>query len=55
MPDIKLTLSKDTSMRSPNVDEEARWLEKEGALYYQLQGQPKEAQAGCWVYFLRDG
>lgn len=55
MKDIKLTLSKDPTMRSPNVIEEAKWLEKEGAIYYQLQGFPRQVEAGCYVYFIRNG
>jgi hypothetical protein len=47
MADIKLTLSANPTMRSPSIAEEARWLEKEGALYYQLQGKPLRAAAGC--------
>lgn len=54
MRDIKLTLAKDPAMRSPNVEAEAKWMEEEGAIYYQLPSQPKEAQAGCFVYFVRD-
>ena len=55
MRDIKLTLSKNPAMRSPNVEAEANWLKEEGAIYYQLPSQPREAHAGCFVYFIRDG
>jgi hypothetical protein len=55
MADIKLTLSKDTKKRSPDVKSEARWLKKMGLLYYELHTKPLRASAGCWVYFIRDG
>jgi len=54
MVDIKLTLSSNPTMRSPSIEEEAQWLEKEGALYYQLQAKPIRASDGCWVYFIRN-
>jgi hypothetical protein len=49
MADIKLTLSTDSQKRSQSIDEEARWLENEGALYYELSGKPRKAHGGCWV------
>jgi len=55
MADIKLTLSKDPKKRAPDIESEARWLQKEGHLYYELQTQPLRASAGCWVYFVRNG
>jgi hypothetical protein len=55
MADIKLTLSANPTMRSPSIAEEARWLEDEGPIYYQLHAKPRRAAAGCWVYFIRQG
>jgi hypothetical protein len=55
MLDIKLTLSKDTVLRSPNALEESKWVENEGTIFYPLQSKPKDALPGCWVYFIRDG
>ena len=55
MADIKLTLSNNTNLRSPNIEEEARWMQEEGPIYYALQGKPKEALPGGWVYFVREG
>lgn len=54
MSDIKLTLSK-KSKRAPSIEEEARWMEEEGPLFYPLgANRPRAAQPGCWVYFIRD-
>ena len=56
MADIKMTLSRDPSLRAPNIEEEKRWLEKEGRLWYPLGRYcPKKAHPGCWVYFIRGG
>lgn len=55
MADIKLTLSKNTKKRSPDIESEAKWLKKEGVLYYELHAKPRQASPGCWVYFIRDG
>jgi len=55
MRDIKITLSRDPKLRSPDVFEEARWLQDSGAIYYQLSTMPKYAKAGCFVYFIRNG
>jgi hypothetical protein len=55
MTDIKLTLSKDTKKRAPDIHSEARWLKKEGALYYELHMKPLRSCNGDWVYFIRDG
>ena len=56
MRDIKLTLSTDPAKRSPSTEEEARWLAKQGELWYPLgPNRPVEAGPGCWVYFIRGG
>ncbi len=55
MADIKVTLSADPEKRTESIIQEAKWLEKEGALWYPLQGRPKKADPGCWVYFIREG
>ena len=55
MTDIKLTLSKDTKKRAPDIHSEARRLKKEGALYYELHTKPLRASSGDWVYFIRNG
>ena len=55
MADIKLTLSKDTKKRAPDIHAEARRLKKVGALYYELHTRPNRASDGDWVYFIRDG
>jgi len=54
--DIKLTLSNNTNLRSQTIDEEARWMNQEGPLYYTLgRNKPLRAEAGCWVYFIKGG
>ena len=55
MADIKLTLSKDTRRRAPNIESEARRLKDEGVLYYELHTKPLRASTGSWVYFIRGG
>jgi hypothetical protein len=30
-------------------------MKREGPLYYRLNGRPRHAENGCWVYFIFDG
>jgi hypothetical protein len=53
MADITLTLNIDPKTRSSSIEEEALWLQKEGAIYYELPHRPLDAEPGCWVYFIR--
>jgi hypothetical protein len=54
--DIKLTLSNNPNLRSQTIEEEARWMNQEGPLYYTLsRNKPLRAEAGCWVYFIKGG
>ena len=54
--DIKLTLSKNPNLRSQTIEEEARWMNQEGPLYYTLsRNKPLRAEAGCCVYFIKGG
>jgi hypothetical protein len=55
MADIKYTLSRDISMRTPSIEAEAVWLSEEGSLWYPLNVKPRRARIGDWVYFIRDG
>ncbi|MFC1976569.1 hypothetical protein ACFLXQ_09235 [Chloroflexota bacterium] len=55
MPDIKLTLSKDTKFHAPSEAEEAARMRQEGELVYPLPSKPTKALPGCMVYFIRDG
>jgi hypothetical protein len=53
--DIKLTLSRNAKIRAPDIAAEARWLKKEGELFYPLHAKPAFASTPCWVYFIHDG
>ncbi len=56
MEDIKITLSRNQNLRSPSIEAEKEWLEKNGGLYYPLgRGKPKRTAPGRWVYFIRGG
>ena len=55
MADIKLTLSQDTRLRSNSIEDEAEWVNTQGPIFYGLHREPKTAQRGCWVYFVRAG
>ncbi len=54
MEDIKMTLSANPRLRSPNIEEEARWMVEEGPIYYPLSGRPRRTEPGCWIYFIRE-
>lgn len=55
MRDIKLTLSQDKRRRSQTVEDEAAWVNRTRDIKYAIPTRPREAQAGCWVYFIRAG
>ncbi len=56
MDDIKLTLSNNPNLRSQTIEEEARWMNQEGPLFYTLgRHKPLCANEGCWVYFIKGG
>lgn len=52
MTDIKITLSQDDDIYAANPDTEGRFMSSHGVLYYPLHVMPRNAQVGCWVYFI---
>lgn len=55
MAAIKYTLSTDRTKRAPSIEAEAEWLSREGALWYELNVEPQQAEIGDLVYFIRAG
>lgn len=37
------------------MENEADWVNLEKKIFDQLSGRPREAEAGCWGYFIRAG
>jgi hypothetical protein len=52
MTDIKITLSQDDDIYTADPDTEGRFMDSRGPLCYPLHVMPRQAQVGCWVYFI---
>lgn len=52
MTDIKITLSQDDDIYAADPSTEASFMSSHGPLYYPLPTKPRQAEEGCWVYFI---